>query len=84
VEWPELAFLRIAACDQEGGRVATIGSYIVPVLALGQGYRNVPLWDATLNRIPYASLFVHISVRPRPSSGHLSRKSTAASVKSVP
>ena len=75
--------MRLAAYDSDNGRVALIGSYIVPVLALGQGYRHVPLWDPTLNRIPYASLFVHVSVRPRPGSSHLSRSSTAASAAST-
>ena len=83
VEFPELAFLRIAACDNDNGRIALIGSYIVPVLALGQGYRHVPLWDAGLNRIPYTSLFVNISIRPRSTSTHISRSSTAASAASV-
>jgi len=83
VEWPDFAFVRASVYDSDArdasGRGVLIGSYAVPVRALGQGYRNVPLWDAHLDRIPFASLFVHIDVAartdrttplpPRPASG---------------
>ena len=40
----------------------TLGSYALPLMSLGQGYRHVPLQDKHLVPVPLATLFVHVHV----------------------
>ena len=68
IEWPELAFVRFVVQHLDGSRASLLGLYTVPFEAIGQGYRHLPLFDATMNRIPYASVHVYISLSPGASN----------------
>jgi len=65
--FPELALVRFKVMDKDFNKDDFIGSYTLPVSSMVPGYRHIHLTSGG-NRIPNASLFVHVKIEDYVSS----------------
>lgn len=77
---PELAMLRFVVLDDEFINDDFIGQNTFPVESMERGYRHVPLLASTGERLPNATLFVHVAMTHRYASKQQLRYGIRASV----
>ncbi|KAG0352037.1 hypothetical protein BC939DRAFT_505190 [Gamsiella multidivaricata] len=78
-EHHELVFFRFVVQDEDIKFSDLIASYCISLDCLQEGYRHVPLHDASGDPYLYSTLFIKVTIEPMSVSGYLAQVGNAVS-----